>query len=476
MEIVFRPLSTFPTTLSACCLAVIFLWAPLSLAQEVARFPIVDAPPGTPGLGAGVRSDSDNYIREDTREDLIPLYLYEGKYLFAHGTSVGVHLFRNDNFGLDVLSRFRFNRLDPGDNPELQGINKRSQSVDAGLAAGVRGRFGELQLTGVADVLNKSNGSEIELSYRIPFNVGNRGWTPFFSYAWLDGKLTRYYYGVSPGEATPERPAYDPGQANIFTYGLNASYHVTDHFFAFANIGFETIDEAIANSPIVRSPNNSYAFIGAAYLFGEQERDTSSRSRDSYTKDQPLWGYRMHYGRQAKQNIFPLLMAGWWEKTDQVPNTQPKQFGLTVSRLVQSGKRVDFYARFGLFRHFEEPFQGEFWSYNAFITAMFKAYSPWSDKVALRYGVSFGVSYADEIPALEVFRFDRRGFNSSHLLNYLEWQVDLSLHSIFKSELTRNCFAGATVTHRSGIFGTSDLLGNVSGGSDWIAFHVECLR
>jgi outer membrane protein len=150
--------------------------------------------------------------------------------------------------------------------------------------------------------------------------------------------------------------------------------------------------------------------------------------------------------------------------------------GLTVSRLVQTGRRVDFYARFGLFRHFEQPFQGEFWSYNAFITAMFKAYFPWSDKVAFRYGLSFGVSYAEEIPALEVFRFEERGFNSSHLLNYLEWQVDLSLDSIFKSEIVRDCFIGVTAPHRSGIFGTSDLLGNVSGGVDWITLHVECLR
>jgi outer membrane protein len=162
-----------------------------------------------------------------------------------------VHLLRNDNFSLDVLSRFRFNRLDPGSNPELQGLNKRSQSVDAGFVAGVRGRFGELQLTGVTDVLSKSNGSEVDLTYRVPFKVGNWGWSPYFSYFWQDEKLTNYYYGVSPGEATPERPAYAPGEAYSFAYGLNASYHVTAQFFALANVAFETIDDTVANSPIV---------------------------------------------------------------------------------------------------------------------------------------------------------------------------------------------------------------------------------
>jgi len=30
--------------------------------------------------------------------------------------------------------------------------------------------------------------------------------------------------------------------------------------------------------------------------------------------------------------------------------------------------------------------------------------------------------------------------------------------------------------HRSGIFATSDILGNVSGGSDVLSMHIECKR
>ena len=169
----------------------IIVWLVISTAgaQEVARFPIVDAPPRTPGLGAGFRTARDIYIGEDERTDLIPLYLYEGKFLFAHGTSVGLHLFRNENFSLDVLSRYRFNRLDPDGNEKLQGVNPRHQSVDAGFSAGLRGRFGELQLTWVADVLDHSNGSETDLSYRFPIDYKNWGFSPFVSAIWQDDKL-----------------------------------------------------------------------------------------------------------------------------------------------------------------------------------------------------------------------------------------------------------------------------------------------
>ena len=150
---------------------------------------------------------------------------------------------------------------------------------------------------------------------------------------------------------------------------------------------------------------------------------------------------------------------------------------ITFSRLVQPGDRVDFYARLGLFNHFEEPAQEDFWSYNAYMTAMIKTYSRKTGDVALRWGVSFGVSYAERIPMEEIQKFDKRGKNSSHLLNYLEWSVDFPLSRLLKrSDWAQHCYLGAVVTHRSGIFGTSDLLGNVAGGSDWGGISLECMR
>ncbi len=454
---------------------VVFLAFAPAVAQEVAHFPIVDAPPKTPGLGPAFRTGHNIYIGENSRTDLIPLYLYEGDYIFAHGTSIGVHAFRNDTFTFDLLARYRFDRLDPSGNEELAGMSKRHASVDAGAAVGIKGRLGQLQLTGVADVLGNSNGSEVDLTYRYPLRRGNWGFSPFFSLIWQDADLTRYYFGVRPDEATPDRPAYEPDEALIVAYGVNTSYHLTDKFFVFGNIAFEGLDSAIANSPIVRSNNNAYALIGATYLFGDQQRFTPDSPPPPPDPNRPSWTWRVHYGYQIRENIFPLPMAGVWIRSDRTPDLTPTQAGLTLSKLVQRSERTDFFARVSFYRHFEEPFQDDFWSYNAFMSAMFKVYSPWSDSIALRWGFSFGVSYAESIPAEEIAKFENLGKNSSHLLNYLEWQVDFPLDKIIRSEATRNCFIGAVVTHRSGIFGTSDLLGNVAGGSDWAGLSVECM-
>ena len=55
-------------------------------------------------------------------------------------------------------------------------------------------------------------------------------------------------------------------------------------------------------------------------------------------------------------------------------------------------------------------------------------------------------------------------------------KFQVAFRRLFKSEAVRNCYTGLSIVHRSGIFGTSDILGDVAGGSDWITAHLECKR
>ena len=66
--------------------------------------------------------------------------------------------------------------------------------------------------------------------------------------------------------------------------------------------------------------------------------------------------------------------------------------------------------------------------------------------------------------------------NTNRLLNYLEFMIDFPIDRLIKSKFTKNCFLGITAAHRSGIFATSDILGSVAGGSDWVTLSYECLR
>ena len=64
---------------------------------------------GSAGLGGGLRLANDLYFavdNEDQRQfDLVPLYLYNGRFVFFRGTAGGVHVIHNDNFELNLLGR-----------------------------------------------------------------------------------------------------------------------------------------------------------------------------------------------------------------------------------------------------------------------------------------------------------------------------------------------------------------------------------
>src|SRR5210317_762094 len=94
-------------------------------------------------------------------------------------------------------------------------------------------------------------------------------------------------------------------------------------------------------------------------------------------------------------------------------------------------------------------------------------YSPWSKEEVFRWGFGFGMSYADTVPIAEQRKQEAKGDNTAHFLNYLEMTLDFPLRRVTKARWLERCYAGVTVVHRSGIFGTSDFLGDVSGGADW---------
>ncbi len=446
-------------------------------AQQIFRTGIVDYPEGTPALGLGVYAGTDNYLGEKMDWDQVPLFLYEGRRAFAQGNTFGYRLIRSDVFEFAPIARGRIQIIDPTEVPELRRIGERRSTVEAGATATLKSPIGELQLTHVTDVLEHHDGVESDLTYRLPIRGERWTLTPWVSVLWQDAALTNYYYGVSEDESMPDRPAYLPGGATNVVYGLNASYALGKRGFLFANVGFEQIDTTIADSPIVESDSNTRGFIGASWVFGGKDpsRMSDSELRDLYGGEKPsLWTWRVHWSYQLKHNIFPLPFGGALNKSSVVPETTPTQFGLTLGRILRTSERFDLQAFGSVFRHHEEPFQEDFWSYNFGMSGVLKSYANHTDQVAFRWGAGVGLSYVESIPGQEVQFLVNYSRDFSKVLLYLEARWEFALDRLFKSELLDGCFLGYLVTHRSGIFGGSTVTGGVKGGSDWGGLHLEC--
>ena len=452
----------------------ILLLATTARSQEVAEIPFFHAPDGTVALGGGIRLGQNLYFESDNEElrtkDLIPLYLYEGKYVFVHGTAGGIHVVKRDVFELNLYARYRFQKLDPDRNAYYEGLEERDQTVDAGLQLGVKQSWGEVKLNWVTDALNKHDGQEIQLSYRYRFEAGPWSISPFVSWSWQDDNLTNYYFGVSEAEARPDRPAYLPGESKWASFGLNTSWQITDRIVFFGNVAFGGTDSEVINSPLVAETGFSSGFIGGTYSFG------NAKKPDYIMEDERKgeWSWRVNYGYQADANIVSEIDQGDFSKSS-VADTNIA--GFTLGKLLTAGPRADYVGKVALFRHLEEDEgNGNFNSYAAYVMARGKGYSPWSKQEVFRWGFGFGVSYAETVPVAEQRKQAEKGGNTSRFLNYLEMTLDFPLHRISKARSLQPCYVGISVVHRSGIFGTSDILGDVAGGADWITAHLECTR
>ena len=448
---------------------------PAHAQYEVAEIPFFNAPKGTAALGGGIRLGQDMYKAFDDSSDqrqfdLVPLYLYNGKYLFFRGTAGGVHLFSRENFELNLMGRYRFTKLDPARNEFYQGLEERKQSIDAGVEVRLRGGWGALNANYLTDTLDRHQGQSAVVSYRYNFDRGSFTFSPFVSWAWNDDKLTNYYYGVSEAEAmAPDRPAYAPGESQWFALGLNTTWWLSDRIQFFANVGFGGVDTVVTDSPLVEEDGQSAFFAGGTYVFGNVRKPDRFISSERAGE----WSWRLNYGYQGEENIISGVDHGDFSKST-VASTNIG--GVTFAKLLTNGPRMDFQGKLAVYRHFEEDAgNGDFFSYAAYVMAMGTGYSPWSNEEVFRYGFGFGMSYAETVPIAEQLKQAEKGNNTSRFLNYLELQVDFPLRRLFKeSKAMRNCYAGVTVVHRSGIFGTSDILGDVSGGADWITAHFEC--
>ena len=443
-------------------------------AQEVGEIPFWHQPDGTAGLGAGFRFGQSPYLaadNDDQRElDLVPLYLYEGKYFFARGAAGGLHVVNSDDFEFNVLARYRFQQLDPSRNEFYDGLEERRQTLDAGVQFRMSKAWGQLTLEWLTDALDRHKGQQAQVAYRYNFEAGRWSISPFISWTYQDKKLTDYYFGVSETEATIDRPEFSAGSSQWLAFGVNTAWHFSERIVFFANVGFSGVDTDVMDSPLVEESGFSQFFIGGTYTFGNAR--TPADINDPLRKGE--WSWRVNYGYQAEGNIVSEIDQGDFSKSE-IADTNIG--GFTVGKLLHDGPRVDFLGKFALMRHFEEDEgNGNFNSYNAYISAMGKGYSGWTGEEWFRWSFGFGMSYADTVPIEEQRKQESRGENTAHFINYLEMTLDFPLRRMSRANWLQDCYAGLTIVHRSGIFGTSDLLGDVSGGSDWITAHLECVR
>jgi outer membrane protein len=398
------------------------------------------------------------------RRDFIPMYMYEGDPVFLRSNSVGLKFGPSPERRLQFFLRYRFEGTPIEDIPaSLAGMARREPGIDAGVGGSWGGGWGITYVELLNDVSTASEGSELRLGYKYPWRRGALFVRPYVTLARRSSELNDYYYGVRPAEAAAGRPAYEAGSGTAVELGVIATYQLEGRWRLLAGATLTRMPDSVADSPVVERGTNATFMLGALYDLSPQT--------DPWTSSRPLI-VRAYYGESSDCDVVPIATlrctsTHTQDKTDIAGVDIGRPF---IERL--NGWPVDLAGFVGIIRHKEKGFQDDFWQVNVYLKAYYYGF-PWSARLRTRIGLGMGLSFAEEVPLAEQRDQALRGRGTSKLLQTLDPTLDISLGDLVGSAGLRDTYIGAGVSHRSGIFGNSQLLRNVDGGSNYIYGYVE---
>ncbi|MGH8668791.1 MAG: MipA/OmpV family protein [Burkholderiales bacterium] len=411
-----------------------------------------------------MRIERSVYRGESTRRDFVPMYMYEGDLVFLRSNSIGLKFGASAERRIELFLRHRFEGHSVEDIPAaLAGMAPREPGIDAGVGAQWGGTWGIAYAELLHDVSTASEGSELRLGYKYVWRRGPLSLRPYAFLAVRSSELNDYYYGVRAAEAAPGRPAYEAQSGTGAELGVLAAYQLSGRWRLLAGASLSWLPRTVADSPIVARRTQRTFTLGALYDLSPQQ--------DPWTASRPLIA-RAFYGASSDCDVMPIATLRCTST-----HTQDKtgvvgiEFGRPfIDRL--NGWPVDLAGFVGVIRHKEKGFQPDFWQINVYLKAYYYGF-PWDARLRTRVGLGVGLAFAEEVPLAERRDQALRGRGTSKLLNTLDPTVDFSLGDLVGARHLRDTYLGVGVSHRSGIFGTSQLLRNVDGGSNYIYGYVE---
>lgn len=416
-------------------------------------------------VGLAVRTEQSPYRGDGGRYDFLPLYLYEGSPLYLRSSRIGLK-FDDAGWRFDLFLQHRFEGYPTEDVPRsLRGMARREYGADVGAGLSRKVGDGRAYVEAMRDATAVSHGAEIRLGYRHEIERGRLRLWPTATIGLRDGTLNNYYYGVEPSEASAARPRYTPGSGVQLEAGLQAAYRLTEGWHVIAGLAAVRRPGGVLDSPIVEDrPVDFAAMLGVMYDFTPQQPADWGERRPVIL--------RTFYGDSSDCDVMQIVRLACTSTHTLDPTSVA---GFEVGRPVVMRLNdwpVDIAVFAGLIRHKEKGLQDDFWQVNGQIKAYFYGF-PWSHRVKTRIAFGGGLSYARQVPIMEQRDQALRGRDTSRLLNYMDPSIDVSLGDLIGVKSLEETYVGLGVSHRSGIFGSSQLLNNVNGGSNYIYTHVE---
>ena len=401
-------------------------------------------PPKEWGLAIGVRSVVTPFKAEENPvNDIVPLMYYHGERFNLDGLAAWFEVLSKKKWELNAMARFRFldipeeyqddfdgNALDYG--IQVKHIPIPELDVDLEFMTDQRGKYH------VASYAN----------YR--FTSGRWTLLPFGRIRWKSADFNNLYFGL--GVETP-------GQGFDFKIGTDVRLHVYQNLHLIGRAALGVLDSHTADSELIDRRTQSEFFLGIGFFSDPGREPPPKLKSDAYL--------RLAHGWATPSTLEDIVT--FQAECDEENNQFTSLFYGHPLADELFGIPLSIYLTPGLVWHHTSDVQDPFFEY---VLAM-KAYYTFRWPVAWRFGFAEGLSYASEISYIESTDLEKNGYTPSNLLNYLDFSLDLNLGELFRTKSLEDLWLGYYIHHRSGIFETSALFGNIKGGSNYNCIYLQ---
>jgi MipA family protein len=219
------------------------------------------------GLGLGARVMQQAYRDIDAQNIVIPLIIYNGKWISFNGGTLSLKLPDAGPVSFALVADLSRDGYEASDSIALTGMAEREDNLWLGGLVAWENRIANLSASWTSDVSGFSEGQKFSLSATRNFEYGRFEFMPRLTTEWLDDKYVNYYYGVKTSEATTNRSFYAPESTVNIQAGFRTTFNVAPRKSLFLDLSVDSLGAEIKDSPIVDDSTVSRIALGYVHRF-----------------------------------------------------------------------------------------------------------------------------------------------------------------------------------------------------------------
>lgn len=373
--------------------------------------------------------------------DVVPLLFYDDGRLFVDGLEAGYKVIKGQRWHLSPLTRYRFHDFGDAARDESAG------ELDAGgQLSWAPTDDASLQL----EVLSSQRAqTHANLTPTLQLDYGRLKLKQSLRLRWKSAAFNSRYYGLGAEEL---------GSAIDAAFGTQVSLRVFSNLHLLGRGTLTVLDGETRRAKAVNAPTQAAAMLALGFMHDEPALATKLASKHYL---------RLAYGWGTPADLVEIAMG----KGKRDPNDSQLTslfLGIPLADdLLTLPAAV--YLTPGLALHHPSKVQAAAGEYVLAVKMFFTFEWP----TRWRLGAAEGLSYASRVPYMERSDIEANGGRPSKLLNYLDFSVDLSLGRLLRVPPMERLWLGYSIHHRSGIYGTSSLLGRAVGGSNYNSLTLQ---